>query len=155
METETQWQTTRDTLKANKCGIDTAKIPTLFSDAIEFTRKLEIRCLWIDRVCIIQDDENDTLNEIAQMSEVYSKATVTLAATKARNPTESLFSSLSAKERLTSFILLSQISNLFRSLLEAPYITSEQNPTSHCCCVAGFSKNAFSRDVSYTFVRTS
>jgi hypothetical protein len=51
-----------------------------FRDAIELTRLLECRYLWIDSLCIIQDSKEDWLQESASMAEVYSQALLNLAA---------------------------------------------------------------------------
>ncbi|KAN0099529.1 hypothetical protein V8E51_013304 [Hyaloscypha variabilis] len=41
------------------------------------------RRLWVDSLCIIQDDTADKAREIAQMPQVYGNATVTIAASRA------------------------------------------------------------------------
>jgi len=56
-----------------------------FQDAIEITRKLNIRgkgirYLWIDSLCILQDDLNDFEREGTAMHKTYSMATCTIAA---------------------------------------------------------------------------
>ena len=40
-------------------------------DAITVTRKLGIRYLWVDALCIIQDSNSDKANEIREMGNVY------------------------------------------------------------------------------------
>jgi len=47
------------------------------------TRQLDIRYIWIDSLCIIQDDDEDWEREAAHMAEVYRGAFVTLASTSA------------------------------------------------------------------------
>ena len=49
--------------------------------AIEVVRKLGIRYLWADFLCIIDDDEEDRLNTLLQISNIYSSATVTICDT--------------------------------------------------------------------------
>lgn len=67
------------------------QLPTLFKDAILFfARKLGIRYLWIDALCILQDDSKDWERESAVMAEVYSNPYLTIAATRAVNPYSSL-----------------------------------------------------------------
>lgn len=51
--------TTKATLKDRKEGIPWDSMPQTFRDAAEISRKLEIRYLWIDALCIIQDDASD------------------------------------------------------------------------------------------------
>ncbi|KAF9872072.1 heterokaryon incompatibility protein [Colletotrichum karsti] len=54
-------------------------LPPSFQQAIEVTRKLGIRYLWIDSLCIIQDDADDWEREAAQMVNVYRNAYATIA----------------------------------------------------------------------------
>ncbi|KAH7371492.1 heterokaryon incompatibility protein-domain-containing protein [Pyrenochaeta sp. MPI-SDFR-AT-0127] len=52
-----------------------------FQDAIRVTRRLGIEYIWIDSLCIVQDDKNDWLQESERMGAVYANAYITLAAT--------------------------------------------------------------------------
>ncbi|KAK5121834.1 hypothetical protein LTR85_004709 [Meristemomyces frigidus] len=56
-----------------------------FLDAIEVTRKLGFRYLWVDALCIVQDDTEDWLREAAQMSSIYEGASLTIAATSSKD----------------------------------------------------------------------
>ncbi|KAL8739130.1 MAG: hypothetical protein Q9181_000159 [Wetmoreana brouardii] len=67
--------------------IDIESLPKNFRDAILVVRKLEIRYLWIDALCVIQDSLSDWAKESAQMDAVYESAYLTLVATCA--PTSS------------------------------------------------------------------
>ncbi|KAF8860606.1 HET-domain-containing protein, partial [Acephala macrosclerotiorum] len=62
-----------------------------FRDAVLVTLSLGYRFLWIDSMCIIQDDEDDWRRESALMSEVYGNAVVNLAATDAKDGSGGLF----------------------------------------------------------------
>jgi hypothetical protein len=73
-------RTTRSSLAARLQYIDAEQLPKTLREAVEVTRSLSIKYLWIDALCIIQDDEVDREHEIETMSEVYSCATVTIAA---------------------------------------------------------------------------
>lgn len=53
----------------------------LFRDAIEFTRTIGIKYIWIDSMCIVQDDIQEKAREIAGMSAIYEGAVLTLSAT--------------------------------------------------------------------------
>ena len=66
-------------------------IPKTFQDAIRFNRHLGIRYLWIDSLCIIQQDSDDWARESAKMCDVYENAYVTIAASSASNSTQGLF----------------------------------------------------------------
>jgi hypothetical protein len=52
-------------------------------DAITVARRLGIRFLWIDALCIVQDDPNDVAKEIAKMPKIYQGAYCTIAAATA------------------------------------------------------------------------
>ena len=54
---KSQVQTTRASFEDHKRGISLHKLSKTIRDAIWVARKLEIRYLWIDSLCIIQDDE--------------------------------------------------------------------------------------------------
>jgi hypothetical protein len=51
-----------------------------FRHAVEVTRALGYQYLWIDSLCIVQDDAQDWAIESAKMAEVYSRASLTIAA---------------------------------------------------------------------------
>ncbi|KAF6785954.1 hypothetical protein CSOJ01_15508, partial [Colletotrichum sojae] len=53
-------------------------------------RGLELRHLWVDSLCIIQDDAQDKEVEIRRMQEVYGNAAVTICATTTAKATQPL-----------------------------------------------------------------
>lgn len=83
--------TTKATLKDRKEGIPWDSMPQTFRDAAEISRKLEIRYLWLDALCIIQDDASDWEREAARTAEVYENAFVTIAVNSAFNPMQGIF----------------------------------------------------------------
>ncbi|KAM6534210.1 hypothetical protein FALCPG4_007142 [Fusarium falciforme] len=84
-------QTTKDSYNARIEGINWAELPTLFQDVITLLRKLGLCYLWIDSICIIQDDDGDWLEQSAQMAGVYSNSYLNLAAAAAKDSSQSLF----------------------------------------------------------------
>ncbi|CZR63669.1 uncharacterized protein PAC_13566 [Phialocephala subalpina] len=86
-------QTTTTTLADRMERISFDAVPKTFQDAIQITRALGIRYLWIDSLCILQDDEHDWEMEAARMSEVYSNSYLTLAASAGADPEHGLLSS--------------------------------------------------------------
>ncbi|KAK1524235.1 uncharacterized protein CCOS01_09322 [Colletotrichum costaricense] len=62
-----------------------------FQDAVLVTRRLGIKYIWIDSLCIIQDSKLDWETESVKMAEVYSNAYLTIAATQSRNGDGGLF----------------------------------------------------------------
>ncbi|KAK3392338.1 HET domain protein pin-c2 [Sordaria brevicollis] len=75
--------TTKSNLPQRLSRIPFSDLPQTFRDAIEVTRKLGYRYLWIDSLCIIQDDEQDWAYEAGLMASVYSHAVCTLSALSA------------------------------------------------------------------------
>lgn len=61
-------------------GIAVSSLPKTFRDAIDITRRLGIRYLWIDCLCIIQDDPQDWEREAAAMTRVYRNSYLTISA---------------------------------------------------------------------------
>lgn len=64
-------------------GISFANLPGTLQDAVFLVRYLGLRYLWADCLCIVQDDATDWQKEASRMSEVYSNASLTLAAMRA------------------------------------------------------------------------
>jgi hypothetical protein len=63
------------------------ELPETYRDAIRFTWQLGLRYLWIDSLCIVQDDSEDWTRESAVMSTTYQNSYLTIAATSARDAT--------------------------------------------------------------------
>ncbi|KAI8632516.1 HET-domain-containing protein [Xylariaceae sp. FL1651] len=68
-------------------GFALTTLPQTFKDAVEVTRKLGKRYLWIDSLCIIQDSDNheDWERESRRMGKVFRNAYCTIAATSAED----------------------------------------------------------------------
>ncbi|KAI1359874.1 heterokaryon incompatibility protein-domain-containing protein [Xylaria arbuscula] len=56
-----------------------------FKDAIQITRSLGFRYIWIDALCIKQNDTAEKVDEIACMDQIYAHAVLNLSATSAIN----------------------------------------------------------------------
>jgi hypothetical protein len=72
--------TTKSNYSKYQKSVPTAVLCKTFLDAIEVTRSLNCRFLWIDSLCIIQDSAEDWAQESARMADVYSQAHLTLSA---------------------------------------------------------------------------
>jgi hypothetical protein len=113
-------RTTLNTVSSRLKRIKWDSLSKTFQDAIIITRLLCIRYLWIDSLCIIQDDPNDWRQEAALMASIYGEAYLTISASnstngsggcrctpwptfevgEALNPAENLPFSIYARERL-------------------------------------------------------
>jgi hypothetical protein len=63
-----------------------------YQETIVFVRKLRIRYLWIDSLCIIQDNEVDWRDEAANMASIYQNSYLTICAAMSANTGGGLFS---------------------------------------------------------------
>ena len=81
-------RTTRKTLNPHLKNVPIQSLPATFCDAIEVTRLLGIRYLWIDALCIIQDNKQDWETQAAEMGAIYQHSLVTIAVHSARNSSE-------------------------------------------------------------------
>lgn len=68
-----------------------AVLPKPLQQAIEAARRLGSRYLWIDRLYILQDSDEDWRREAARMADVYKNACLSTAALGARNSEDGLF----------------------------------------------------------------
>jgi hypothetical protein len=82
---------TKDTEAELRAGISTQTLPKTFRDAIYVCSQLEQQYLWIDSLCIRQDDATDWDTESAQMHVVYANAISNIAATGAVDSSVGLF----------------------------------------------------------------
>ncbi|KAF2100314.1 HET-domain-containing protein [Rhizodiscina lignyota] len=83
--------TTSHNFEAHLKAIDWAKLPKTFQDTVHVTRQLGLTYLWIDSICIIQDDTEDWLTESAKMGTVYERSEVTIAASHSVHSWQGLF----------------------------------------------------------------
>ncbi|KAI3324404.1 HET-domain-containing protein [Xylariaceae sp. AK1471] len=67
-------------------------LDTTIQEAIHITRQIGFQYLWIDALCIAQDDEKTKLLEIARMDEIYRNATLTLIPSRAADVQEGFLS---------------------------------------------------------------
>ena len=75
--------TTEENLHSHLAELDFDSLSKTCRDAISITRKLGIRYLWIDSICIVQDNAEDWEREAVMMSAIYSHAYLTIAAASA------------------------------------------------------------------------
>jgi hypothetical protein len=61
-------------------GLTGLQFPKTMSDAIQLVRSLGETYLWIDALCIVQDDKIQKARDLANMDAVYSKAFATIVA---------------------------------------------------------------------------
>lgn len=74
-------KTTLATYDSRRRGFNWEDLPRVFQDAIIITRRLGLQYIWIDSLCIIQDDIQDWQEQSGQMASIYAGSFVTIAAT--------------------------------------------------------------------------
>lgn len=72
-------------------GIPFEKLSKTFQQAIYTTRKLGYRYIWIDSLCIFQDDADDWNREAAVMGQIYANSELNLAASDSPDGNTGLF----------------------------------------------------------------
>ncbi|KAJ4321516.1 hypothetical protein N0V84_005319 [Fusarium piperis] len=64
-------------------GFSSSELSKTLQDAVCVVRKLGLRYLWVDALCIQQDSDQDKAEEISRMASYYGSATVTICAAAA------------------------------------------------------------------------
>jgi hypothetical protein len=85
--------TLKDNIEQNRARIAIADLLPAYRDAISVTRALGLQYVWIDSLCIIQDDDEDKALQISTMGTIYSNSYLTIAADCHGDHTKSFFSS--------------------------------------------------------------
>lgn len=67
-----------------------ADLPATIRDAVEVTRKLGYRYLWVDRYCIDQNDPAEKHRQIKEMGQIYHNASLTIIAAAGFDPDHGL-----------------------------------------------------------------
>ncbi|KAM7198224.1 Heterokaryon incompatibility protein (HET) domain containing protein [Naviculisporaceae sp. PSN 640] len=84
-------RTTRENLDQFSHSISPEIIPATFADALWVTRRLGIPYIWIDALCIRQDDDSEWQVEASRMDEIYSGSQITIAAEESEDSTSGCF----------------------------------------------------------------
>lgn len=84
---------TIENLEAFKKGVPLTKVPKSFREAIDFASRLhkDVRYIWIDALCIIQDSDEDWKKESVKMYDVYRNSFCNISATHACDNSEGLY----------------------------------------------------------------
>lgn len=72
-------------------GVAIDSLPRSFRDAIVVCNHLDIRYIWIDSLCILQDSHSDWLLHAVEMSSVYQNCHLNLSFDVAENPRQGAF----------------------------------------------------------------
>lgn len=108
------FSTTLDTVAKFTSGFLISELPKTLQDAVEITRRLGLKYIWIDSLCIIQDSASDKNYEIPRMALYYKNSYVTVCASK-----ESCQDSFL---NVTDACELHPGSGIAKDLLDIPYV---------------------------------
>ena len=61
-------------------ALRSCNIPKTISDAMKFVALMGMRYLWVDSLCIIQDDNEDKMRQLPLMGFIYNQATLSIIA---------------------------------------------------------------------------
>ncbi|RMZ91235.1 hypothetical protein DV736_g1521, partial [Chaetothyriales sp. CBS 134916] len=98
---ERRWETRLENLPDRLAvGVRREDLSLTFRDAVDVAARLQVPFLWIDSLCIVQNDDNDKQREISAMQNIYSNALINLSATSADNSNGGLTSSYEIHPRI-------------------------------------------------------
>jgi hypothetical protein len=83
-----EFKTTVSSISTMRESFSIEKLPQTLRDAVDVCRGLGLQYLWIDCLCVIQDDVDDLAQELAIMPQIYQQAWVTISASTANNVSE-------------------------------------------------------------------
>jgi hypothetical protein len=108
-----------------KVTIPYNELPATFRDAVDCTRRLGIRYLWIDSICIIQGPDGDFNEEAGRMENVFSGAYCVLAASRASSQLDGFLGARRQREYVTfqrgtkePFYICKTIDNFSKDVIE-------------------------------------
>ena len=81
-------KTTKANLQSRHNVINLSEFPQTIQDAIQVCCSLDFHYIWIDALCIVQDDYEEKASEIAKMGSIYRGAALTISAASAAKSTD-------------------------------------------------------------------
>lgn len=85
------WRTTRDNVKQRMILFERTDLPPTLADAISIAERLELRYIWIDALCIVQDDLLEWTKEGSKMAGIYHGSYITIAASSSHSSRDGIF----------------------------------------------------------------
>ncbi|KAK5989228.1 hypothetical protein PT974_10732 [Cladobotryum mycophilum] len=81
-------KSTTATIEEHRRGIKVTSLPKTIQDAVVIAQHLGLRYLWVDALCIIQDDVKDWEREAQQMARIYANAYLSISALGAKDTSQ-------------------------------------------------------------------
>ncbi|KAL8334433.1 hypothetical protein RB598_008940 [Gaeumannomyces tritici] len=72
-------KTLKENIEQHRRGMSISALPRTLQDAITVCRSINVPYIWIDALCIIQNDSNDWETESVKMLDIYSNSHLTIA----------------------------------------------------------------------------
>ncbi|KAF2492856.1 HET-domain-containing protein [Lophium mytilinum] len=80
-------------------GLPLQSLPRALRDVMQFARRLSFRWIWIDALCLIQDDKDEMSEEIKRMGSIYNSAALTFSLETAIAACDGFYKNAHAKHR--------------------------------------------------------
>lgn len=110
-----------DLLQKYEQEIPLKVLPRTIRDALVVTRRINLKFLWVDAMCIVQDDKDDVAEQITQMHHIYRGAMVTISVTDAATSSEGF---LQPRTNFRPVKLRARLDdNVFGDLFAVPFYT--------------------------------
>jgi hypothetical protein len=77
--------TTSSNIEQHRNGLSVESLPQTLRDAVRIAQLLDLRYLWIDALCIIQDDAADWAVQAALMTDIYEGSALCISALSAKD----------------------------------------------------------------------
>lgn len=121
--------TTIANLGDRKQAIPWNELPKTFQDAARFCLELDIPYLWIDALCIVQDDPTDWEIQSSKMADIYHLSYLTLAATWSDSNSAGCFPNQSAESVEHSLDVTNSTQDAFKLKVRRKLPHWATNPT--------------------------
>lgn len=97
---------TKDNIRSLSNSSSVCDLPKTYQDSLTVVNSLGYKYMWIDSLCIVQDDEQDWENESSLMGLTYHHAVCNIAATWASNGEDGCFSTRDPTTVCPTFVTL-------------------------------------------------
>jgi hypothetical protein len=92
---------TTGNLQSCREKLDMSKLSRTIRDAIEVTKRLGFKYLWVDALCIVQDTQEDKLRELSTMKWIYENSSLTIVAASAASAHDGFLGARTGPKRNT------------------------------------------------------
>lgn len=92
-------KTTKATLDERQQGIPWTSLPQTFRDVLLLARASGFSKVWIDALCMVQDDKTAMVEELAKMRDIFQCACLIVIAADASTPNDGILGHESARRR--------------------------------------------------------